>query len=451
MVLLLAYMKPRMFGVLAETERMERVRGKLFKKEIVRFGKYKDPLWGEFEMNLDEAWAEKVVANWKNSIPGRVPVPAMHTDDPEQNRGEVVDYEITRRGLDAYIDIRTDETAESIENELIWDVSISFVDDWIDNKGKSHGPAILHVALVNNPYLDKMSEFEALSRTMGDLFGGISSLAKSQGTNAIMLSRGTNFSNKEKEDSMERETLTNDRDFPVSVDYTGEDGETTTVVLQPGDTVDVLSTEAETVKTSIADAEKPAEENGEGEENGEAGAGEAGNGENGSGEENGESGEAGGENGEGEAQETDAEKLSRLEAENAKLNAEKQEAEAEKQFNKAVADGKVVPAQKEAFMALSKAQGSVNLSADKKKSIPELLADFVNSAPKAVDFSEKGKQNSKQERQDSGDEPQAPKYEDLSDEQRAGLKALGVTKERFEKVSLSNPNAFRDLIKKDEE
>jgi len=442
-------MKPRMFGVLSETERAEKVRGRLFKKEVVRFGKYKDPLWGEFEMNLDEAWAEQVIANWKAGIPGRVPVPSMHTDDPDRNRGEVVDYEITRRGIVAYLDIRDDETAQAIENETIWDVSISFVDNWIDNKGKEHGPAILHVALVNNPYLDKMSEFEALSRTMGDLFGGLAQLAKGQSTSAIMLSRGTNLSSEDS--TMNKKKITNDRDFPVSVQHTDDEGNTQDVVLEPGQELEVLETEAEAVTQSIADAEKPSDDGGAG-DGGDAGAGDGGEGGDGSGD-GGQAGAGdGGDGGEGGAQETDAEKLSRIEAENAQLKAEKLEAEAEKQFSQALKEGKVVPAQKDAFMALSKARGSVDLSATDKKTIPELLSDFVNSAPKAVDFSEKGKQNNKQNRQDSEDEsPEAPKYEDLSDEQRAGLKALGVSKERFEKVSLSNPNAFRDLVTKDKE
>ena len=61
----------------------------------------------------------------------------------------------------AYLDIRDQGTIERLNNGLIFDVSIGFDWDYVDQKPcGTLGQRSSHVALVTDPYLNDMDDFE---------------------------------------------------------------------------------------------------------------------------------------------------------------------------------------------------------------------------------------------------------------------------------------------------
>src|SRR4051812_48576196 len=100
----------------------------LFKKQLIRFGDWIDPIFPEEIMTIDRITLEEFVRNFKAGIPGRIPVPLTHTDDPQANTGELTDLTIegdgsnVEDGLYGTLDIRRTETADAIRSDTIFDV-----------------------------------------------------------------------------------------------------------------------------------------------------------------------------------------------------------------------------------------------------------------------------------------------------------------------------------------
>lgn len=391
-------------------------KGKIYKKRIINFGEYADQWFPEYFLHLDEAWGESVLTNFKAKTVGRVYVPASHTDDPDKNRGEVIDMFLSDdgKGIDAIIDIRDEETVEKIEADLIWDVSIGFTMNWITKDGEEKGPAIYHVALVNNPYIEDMTPFEAFAKLTSECREDV---AKTFNANAIMLSR----SGIKKEFSMEDEKIKiiNDKEFPVEVTFK-EGDEDKTVTVEAGAEVEVPADQKEAVEALIADAVKPEDEE--------------------------------------EEEESEEDKAARLKKEQEDADAEsdkdKELAAARKQiqeyrakevdaeYSKLLKEGKIVPAQEKAFKALALAGDTkVEFSKDGKTSqlpVSELLKEFTKNAPKLVNYSEEGNNNGSGKKKVEGQTP----YDTLTDEAKAGLKATGVSKERYNENVEKHPEMY---------
>jgi hypothetical protein len=388
-------------------------KGTLFKKRIINYGKYADQWMPDYFLELDAEWGKQVLDNFKAGTVGRVYVPSSHTDDPDKNRGEVIDmFEAEDgSGIDAIMDIRDPETVQKIQEDLIWDCSIGFTMNWLTKEGDEKGPAIYHVALVNNPYVEDMTPFEAFAK-ISEVCRA--ELAHSYQANAIMLSRA----GIKKEFTMENVAIKNDKEFPVEVTYK-EGEEDKTVVVQPGEEVQVPEDQKDAVTQIIADAEAPEEEEDEEETAEEKAAREA-----------------------KEAKDAeDAAELSRVKAENAEFR--KQAVNAT--YDKLLKEGKIVPAQERAFKALALAGDSkVEFSRKDGKvtqlSVSKLLEKLFATAPKVVQFSEKGS-SSKDKGKKELDKDQTP-YDKLSPEAKAGLKATGVTKERYNENVEKHPEMY---------
>jgi hypothetical protein len=362
--------------------------GKRFYKQIVKFGSWVSKYDPDAKMKLDKTWGQKIVDNFTRKVIPRVPVPLSHTDLPEYNTGEVVGVDLEKDGLYATLDIRDASAAQKIEDDLIWDVSISFSNEYVDPKsGDDVGPVLFHVALVNDPYLKGMKPFEALARKM----------------NAIMLSES-------KETPMTLVKIKNDRDFSVTVSF--KDGDTDKeVVLAPGEEVDVAEDVSKDVAKQVSEAEAPSktESDDEAKEAAEKEAAEK----------------------EAAEKKAAAEEASKNEDELSRVKRERDEALSQLSTSKAtdiyktlLADGKIVPAQEAAFIALHTAPvGQIQLSDGSTKSSADLLTELFAAAPKRISFDEKGGDGAKE---------QTP-YEKLSDSEKAGLKATGVSAEDYNK------------------
>jgi len=420
---------------LADVEKIKKdVTGQLYKKEIVTKGKYADQWFPELSFEIDDTVMKEFTTNFKNKIAGRIAVPAMHTTDPEQNRGELLAIELEGKSLMGYIDIRDEDMVKKIDEGVVWDVSISFTHDYVDNKGKEHGHTITHVALVNNPYIKEMKPFQALSEMVNDSREALAKMFAQPKQKSIMLSES-----RIKGDP-EMIKLLNDRKFAVLVEYSDTKG-THSLSVEAGKEIEIPEDQKDAVQKQFDDAEEaPAEtaEEKEAREKKEADEVEA--------------ARIAKEKEDADADESDAddenlsaeERLKRSLSREGKMKSEKVKTDAEAQFATLLKEGKVVPAQKESFIAFATTPQSVNLSDKDAKSPLQLLSDMFSTAKPVVEFGEKGTSSKKTEENGS------VAYSDLSEADKVGLKATGVTEERYEAQRKKHPHLFSKENKKEE-
>ena len=314
---------------------------KRFKKQICKFGDYVNPN-GKGTMKLDRKLAEEMKANFDSGKYGVVAVPLGHPKTASElaalNKGEMIEMSVTDDGIDATLEIRDNATAEAIENHNIPDVSMGFETDYLDKRtGKRVGALLKHVGLVVDPYIKGMQQFMPLADDVP----------------AILFS-DSQVNNERKDDEAMNVKVKNDREFDVEVKWQ-ENGEDKTATVAAGAEIEVPTDQEEIVKQQIAEAEAPKDDK----------------------------------------KEDDLSEREKALADREAALAEKEAAaakrDAETKFSKLLSDGKVVPAQKDAFMALSEASGTeIHLSDDETKTVDTLLSEFIEASPKLNLTDEKG-------------------------------------------------------------
>lgn len=431
---------------------LEQVEGTLYRKMIAKYGTWVNPIFPMEKMVLDKEWAELVKANFDAGVIDKVPVPRNHTDDVDANTGQVKELSVEEDGLYAVLDIRDWKTTDDINGGLIFDVSISFDWNYIDTaEGKEHGPVLLHVALVNNPYLHGMSGFEKTPEQLEkeqieeDAWGydiqALTDFSKKHKQSAIMLSES-----KAKEMRDMLVTIKNDRDFPVTISVKDEDGEAVEKVLQPGEEVQVPQDQSEEILKGITDAEKPEDSEEETEE--EKAAREAKEAEDAEAAKKAEEEEAArkAKEAEDDANLTDEEKAAKAEkAELADLRAKNAKLELSQKYDQLLKAGKITPAQKDKFMALSEVhQTKVSLSEGKTVNLSEMVIDILQAGPQVVKFSEDGTQKTEEEeeaerKRKEAEEASKKPSETLSDQEKAGMEAVGADPKRMDELAGKYP------------
>lgn len=393
--------------------------GTIFRKQIVRFGKWVNPLFPVEQMVLDEKWAQEIVDNFNAKVIDRVPVPLDHTDQVDRNAGEVVRLEIIKGdGLYAYMDIRRPETVLEIEDGLIFDVSVSFDWNYQDTKdGTEHGATLFHVALVNNPYLKGMKPFEKVVEQFNSRLS--EALALSSSSSAIMLSEA-----KAKElQAMETATVKNEREFDIEITVTNDEGDAVPHTLKAGEEVDVPKDQLEAVTKQVTEAVEPGSEDGgegdsaAGDDKGEDDKGEAGD------------GDSEDEDDKGDADKTAAEELSEARRELARYKLSEK-------YNELLEAGKITPAQKDKFLELSEVSTTTVSLSDKQVSLSEIVSGILEAGPQVLKFSEEGSEKTGDEDEDDKDKKPSEK---LSDAERAGMKAVGADEAKFDELSAKYP------------
>jgi hypothetical protein len=418
----------------ANSEKYPEAKGTLFKKRIINYGEYADQWFPDLFFKLDAEWGSQVLQNFKDKTVGRVYVPASHTDDPEKNRGEVIDMfeSADGKGIDAILDIREAETVKAIEAELIWDVSIGFTMNWISKEGEEKGPAIYHVALVNNPYIEDMPPFEAFAKITEVCRA---ELASAYQANAIMLSR---TSIRKELDAMGKVKVTNDKDHEVKVTIT-EDGEEKELVIAAGAEVEVPEDQKEAVEKAIADSTPPADEDADDDAGDDTG------------DDNGDDDQGDDDDSSDDDDSDDDEELDESEkAELARLRSEKVERDADTAYNKLLNEGKLVPAQEKAFKAAYAARHlshtfSVKDGKTEQKTVGELMDELFAHAQPVVKFSESGNNGS------GNNKDNETPYDRLSDEAKAGLQATKVSKEKYNEAVEKHPELYGNSNDKKED
>ena len=364
---------------------------KQFWKQICLFGEYVNPNGGE-KMVLDEDFAKEIVDNFESGKYGVVAVPLGHPKNDvelaELNRGEVKELKITDEGIDALIEIRDEETAEKIENRLIPDVSMGFSEDYLDKKtGQRVGALLKHVGLVVDPYIKGMSQFVACGESSASVL----------------------FSDKEinnEGEGMKIVKIKNEREFDVEVKFE-LDGEEKIELVKAGEEIEVPEGQVESVKKQFEEAEAPKENE---ELSDDSGDGEV-------------------VNREKDIAKREAE-IAQREAEVAWREREVARKEAEKKFNALLSDGKVIPAQKEAFLALSEATSEeIHLSDEITKTPAELILEFCEKMPNMRYLSEDGEAGSNN---GEGDDVE------LTEEDKKVIERFGLNEEDYKQAKKEN-------------
>lgn len=420
--------------------------GTIFRKQLVKFGVWENPDYPWFsddpKMTLDEAWAEQIVENFDaGNLGSKVPVPLNHTDDVKANTGELVSLEIVAGdGLYGNLEIRDTETVEDLENGLIFDVSISFVWDLVrQDDGKHYGPTLLHVALVNTPYLIGMNAFEKVGAALSKLNKSFKPVGLSLNNgSAIMLSR-----TKVKElANVDESTIKNDRDFDVTVTYKDGD-EDKEVVVKAGEEVVVPTAVAEEVTTQIADAEKPEDDSSNEDENKDDDA-------NSDDDSNSDSNDENSDDDSSEEEDEEADKDKAL----AKAHLKNAELTVEKRYGELLSAGKVIPAQKDKILGLAKLGQGVQLSTDsgKKLDLATVVFDILEAGNVKFSTDENGSNKEDENADDNSDSDDGANDSDkkpsetLSEAELAGFKAVGADPAKMDELAEKDP-VFREALK----
>ena len=138
--------------------------GSKFRKHLLKLGK-----WFHWDadggiLNITEDVIDNIVNNFKKHVIEHVFIPLTHTSDPSLNAGEILKLEKTENGLDAIIEIKDETIAEKIKKGLIKCISASLDPNYrVKTTNKFVGPTLLHAALVSEPFIKGMRSFVPLS------------------------------------------------------------------------------------------------------------------------------------------------------------------------------------------------------------------------------------------------------------------------------------------------
>ena len=161
---------------------------KRYRKEVIYEGPFllQNSSGKRFNAVVDDAQLHQWVKTFdamKNAGVS-VPVPLTHTEDPEKNRGTVVQLEVAKNkdnknALFAHIEFRDKEAAKLAVNT---DVSIYVPPEFTDGKGVVYHRPVRHIALTNYPVIPKLGKFEAIAASfIGEEDMALADLAKKLG------------------------------------------------------------------------------------------------------------------------------------------------------------------------------------------------------------------------------------------------------------------------------
>jgi len=147
---------------------------RLFRKQILPMnGSFVHPSDKSVSIKVDKAFAETLVKNFRDGICDTVQFPIVddknrHTEDPAKNLGQVVDLSYDDTGVYATIDVR--KNPDDVGSTILGASAMMHLNYEDTKTGTKVGPTLLHVAATNRPYLTKLAPYEqvALSHTDAD-------------------------------------------------------------------------------------------------------------------------------------------------------------------------------------------------------------------------------------------------------------------------------------------
>jgi hypothetical protein len=138
---------------------------KLWRKQVLKFGTWVHPDNKDITFEITPNVVKQIVANFNAGVPDEAPVTLTHSDNPKDKTGKIKSFIETSDGLDAIFSVEDDTINDRIEKASD---SVPGVSCWLDlnykdkQTGDELGAVVKHVALVNHPYIEGMSGFNAV-------------------------------------------------------------------------------------------------------------------------------------------------------------------------------------------------------------------------------------------------------------------------------------------------
>ena len=353
---------------------------KKFEKQILKYGEWFYPGFPENKLTIDKGLVKSIVQNHKYSP--FVPAIRGHNDEEAvKNPNLIISKNIKslREGEDGlYAEMEIDEK----ELEKYNDVSAKLDLKYIDTKtGKVVGPVIKSVAFTTDPHVKDLEPFVALEDT------------DSIETYIINLSE-TKAMKKAKKTKVELEETTEEAKAESK-------GETKEAEVKEKAEAKEESKEEAKVESKEEEAKEESKEEAKEEPKKEV-----------------------------ELSDSARERIVELEEKLANYEGEIALSEAKAKYEKLLSGGKILPAQKSAYINLHLNSGKVvELSDGNKASVGELIDALYDKAPKVIEFEEKGLDSEALEGKESKMKLEMRKqWADLSD------KAFEKKYDKFEKT-----------------
>lgn len=154
--------------------------GKLYRKHILNLGELK---YEGRTYDLDDSWYARLKDNFNSGVCDIVQVPLAndanaHSEDPARNLGEVID--IQREGNKVYAVIDARKNADDFGKTLLGASAFLHMNYKNTTSQQRVGPALLHVAVTNRPYITKLEPYQEIIAASADGTGDVLVLASEE-------------------------------------------------------------------------------------------------------------------------------------------------------------------------------------------------------------------------------------------------------------------------------
>jgi len=316
-----------------------------FEKQILRLGKWLHPAAPGGVLDISSDYLKTIVKNFSHSPFSPVVRGHVESAEADKNPALVLANNISKLNIKAdglYAEFEIEEAELQNYN----DVSVSIEPDYINHEtGENIGALLKHVALVTNPFIKGLKQFVALHDKpqlkiyLSEIQNMQETVQQDQATEVIV--------DEAKVDAVVEETA-----VETAVEATPE------VVEEIATSQEPVEIATETISNEIVEEAAVVEEQNPETIN---------------------------------ASESLLTRIAALEATNKQLSVQLSQSKAEKMYDVLLTDGKIVPAQRDAFVRLAAVSGqSINLADGSNVTVEALLSDLFEKAPKVISFGEQG-------------------------------------------------------------
>lgn len=156
----------------AAVELARKSSGKLFRKHILNKGTLLHPATGE-KLDVDDDFVSKLKQNFEDKVCDIVQVPLAndkneHSEDPDRNIGEVIGIEEDGDKVYAVIDIRDEKAAPKMGKTLLGASAMMHLNYTDTRTGEKKGPTLLHTCVTNRPYVLGLDDYEEIVAASAD-------------------------------------------------------------------------------------------------------------------------------------------------------------------------------------------------------------------------------------------------------------------------------------------
>lgn len=140
--------------------------GRVFEKHILSFGDLLHPVTGT-KIKIDSAFAAQLKANFDASVCDIVQVPLAndrneHVENPGANLGEVLGLRVDEKAGKVFAQVDARKMADDFGKTLLGASAFMHLNYKNTKTGQHVGPALLHVAVTNRPYVTGLDPYEEI-------------------------------------------------------------------------------------------------------------------------------------------------------------------------------------------------------------------------------------------------------------------------------------------------